>query len=122
MSKRGEHPQVPLRALAVFISLSAFACATTTTPHGGAPRGPGVPYQDEMLSGATVKVSDHVWSIIGFPNVGIIVGESGTLVVDTGLCQRNGTTVAEAAEALAPHNRLYVTTTHFHPEHAGGIL
>jgi glyoxylase-like metal-dependent hydrolase (beta-lactamase superfamily II) len=43
-------------------------------------------------------------------------------VVDTGLGRRNGATVAKAARELAPGNRLFLTTTHFHPEHAGGVL
>lgn len=73
-----------------------------------------------MLGEDTVKVSDHVWAIMGFPNVGIVVGSTATLVVDTGLGPRNGATVAKAALKLAPHNRLYLTTTHFHPEHAAG--
>lgn len=73
-----------------------------------------------MLSDKTVKVSDHVWAIMGFPNIGIVVGKTATLVVDTGLGPRNGDTVAKAALKLAPHNRLYLTTTHFHPEHAAG--
>jgi glyoxylase-like metal-dependent hydrolase (beta-lactamase superfamily II) len=66
------------------------------------------------------KVSDHVWAIMGFPNVGIVVGKSATLVVDTGLGPRNGSTVARVAKKLAPNNKLYLTTTHFHPEHAAG--
>jgi len=79
-------------------------------------------YRDQLLTGKSVKVSDHVWAIIGFPNIGIIVGETTTLVVDTGLGRRNGATVARAAKQLAPHNRLFLTTTHFHPEHAAGVL
>jgi glyoxylase-like metal-dependent hydrolase (beta-lactamase superfamily II) len=67
------------------------------------------------------KVSSHVWAIMGFPNIGIIVGSNATLVVDTGLGPRNGATVARAAKKLAPHNKLYLTTTHFHPEHAAGV-
>jgi len=80
------------------------------------------PFQDKLLSESTVKVSDHVWAIIGFPNIGIVVGDDSTLVVDTGLGQRNGATVARAAKKLAPHNRLFLTTTHFHPEHAAGVM
>jgi glyoxylase-like metal-dependent hydrolase (beta-lactamase superfamily II) len=68
----------------------------------------------------TVKVSDHVWAIMGFPNIGIVVGGSATLVVDTGLGPRNGATIARVAKRLAPQNKLYLTTTHFHPEHAAG--
>jgi glyoxylase-like metal-dependent hydrolase (beta-lactamase superfamily II) len=78
------------------------------------------PTQDPLLSENTVKVSDHVWAIMGWPNIGIVVGENATLVVDTGLGARNGATVARVAKRLAPNNKLYLTTTHFHPEHAGG--
>ncbi len=80
------------------------------------------PHVDEPLTEKTVKVSEHVWAIIGFPNIGIVVGRDATLVVDTGLGRVNGATVARAALKLAPHNRLYLTSTHFHPEHAGGVL
>jgi glyoxylase-like metal-dependent hydrolase (beta-lactamase superfamily II) len=76
--------------------------------------------QDSLLSENTVKVSDHVWAIMGWPNIGIVVGEKATLVVDTGLGPRNGATVAKVANRLAPDNKLYLTTTHFHPEHAMG--
>jgi glyoxylase-like metal-dependent hydrolase (beta-lactamase superfamily II) len=98
-------------ALAALILLLAFDTNAPASP----------PFADKLLSGKTVKVSDHVWAIIGFPNIGIVVGENGTLVVDTGLGQRNGATVATAARELAPHNRLFLTTTHFHPEHAAGV-
>ena len=33
----------------------------------------------------------------------------------------DGATVARVAKRLAPDNKLYLTTTHFHPEHAGGV-
>jgi len=68
----------------------------------------------------TTKVSDHVWAVIGFPNIGIVVGEHATLVVDTGLGPRNGVAVAGLAGKLSHNSRLYLTTTHFHPEHAAG--
>jgi glyoxylase-like metal-dependent hydrolase (beta-lactamase superfamily II) len=74
-----------------------------------------------MLQENTTKVSDHVWAIMGFPNIAIVVGSHATLVVDTGLGPRNGATVAKVAARLAPNNaKLFLTTTHFHPEHAGG--
>src|SRR6266513_83263 len=73
-----------------------------------------------ILGEETVKVSSHVWAIMGFPNIGIVVGGNATLVVDTGLGPRNGATAAKVAKKLAPNNKLYLTTTHFHPEHAGG--
>jgi glyoxylase-like metal-dependent hydrolase (beta-lactamase superfamily II) len=73
-----------------------------------------------LLREDTVPVSPHVWAILGFPNIGFVVGTKATLVVDTGLGPRNGATVARVASKLAPNNKLYLTTTHFHPEHAAG--
>jgi glyoxylase-like metal-dependent hydrolase (beta-lactamase superfamily II) len=57
---------------------------------------------------------------MGFPNVAIIVGTRATLIVDTGLGPRNGATVAKVAAKLAANQKLFLTTTHFHPEHAAG--
>jgi glyoxylase-like metal-dependent hydrolase (beta-lactamase superfamily II) len=73
-----------------------------------------------ILGEDTVKVSEHVWAIMGFPNIGIVVGSNAVLVVDTGLGPRNGATIAKVANGLAPNHKLYLTTTHFHPEHAAG--
>lgn len=75
-----------------------------------------------MLVGEnTTKISDHVWAIMGFPNIAIVVGNGATLVVDTGMGPKNGAVVARVAAKLAPANhKLFLTTTHFHPEHAAG--
>src|SRR6202163_761622 len=74
-----------------------------------------------VLGEETVKVSDHVWAIMGWPNIAIVVGSRAVLVVDTGLGPRNGATIAKVVSRLAPGNqKLFLTTTHFHPEHAAG--
>jgi glyoxylase-like metal-dependent hydrolase (beta-lactamase superfamily II) len=74
-----------------------------------------------MIGENTTKVSDHVWAIMGFPNIAIVVGSHATLVVDTGLGPKNGATIARVVAKLAPNNaKLFLTTTHFHPEHAAG--
>src|SRR5579863_7716718 len=74
-----------------------------------------------VLGEEAVKVSDNVWAIMGFPNIAIVVGNRATLVVDTGLGPANGATVARVVAKLAPGNpKLFLTTTHFHPEHAAG--
>src|SRR5580658_8325202 len=65
-------------------------------------------------------VSDHVYAILGFPNIGIVVGNRATLVVDTGLGPRNGAIAAHEAQKLAKGPVLYLTTTHYHAEHAAG--
>ena len=66
------------------------------------------------------RVSDHVYVIEGFPNVAIVVGSRATLVVDTGLGERNGATVMRAEQKLAKGPILYLTTTHYHSEHTTG--
>lgn len=73
-----------------------------------------------ILGENATKISEHVWAVMGFPNVAIIVGSRATLIVDTGLGPRNGATVVRAAAKLSENQKLFLTTTHFHPEHAGG--
>jgi len=74
-----------------------------------------------MVGENTTKISDHVWAIMGFPNIAIVVGNRATLVVDTGMGPKNGSTASRVAAKLAPGaQRLFLTTTHFHPEHAAG--
>src|SRR6185312_3547766 len=65
-------------------------------------------------------LTPHVYVVYGFPNVAIVVGSTATLVVDTGLGPKNGATVAKLAARLSKSPKLYLTTTHFHPEHAAG--
>jgi glyoxylase-like metal-dependent hydrolase (beta-lactamase superfamily II) len=74
---------------------------------------------------AAQQVSEHVWVIFDegvrfVPNIGIVVGEEATLIVDTGLGHRNGETVLREASKISSKDNLYLVTTHFHPEHAGG--
>lgn len=53
-----------------------------------------------MVSENTTRISDHVWAIMGFPNIAIVVGSHATLVVDTGLGPKNGATAARVARIL----------------------
>ncbi len=81
----------------------------------------GLAQESMMLpENSVTRVSEHVYAIVGFPNIGIVVGDRATLVVDTGLGARNGAIVVKQAEKLAKAPNLYLTTTHFHPEHAMG--
>jgi len=73
-----------------------------------------------LLPETTTRISEHVYAIMGFPNIAIVVGTRGMLVVDTGLGPRNGATIARAVKKLSTGGLLYLTTTHFHPEHAAG--
>src|ERR1700730_2852504 len=74
-----------------------------------------------LLSEENVKrVSDHVYVMEGFPNVVFVIGSRATLVVDTGLGERNGVTVMHAEQKLAKGTVIYLTTTHYHSEHTTG--
>jgi glyoxylase-like metal-dependent hydrolase (beta-lactamase superfamily II) len=54
------------------------------------------------------------------PNIGVIGGTHSVLVVETGMGPRNGEKVLAFATEYAKGRKLYLTTTHFHPEHAFG--
>ncbi|WP_405754947.1 MBL fold metallo-hydrolase [Streptomyces sp. NBC_00073] len=54
------------------------------------------------------------------PNIGIIAGTQAVLVVETGIGTSNAEQVLAFASEAAKGRRLYLTTTHFHPEHAFG--
>jgi glyoxylase-like metal-dependent hydrolase (beta-lactamase superfamily II) len=79
-----------------------------------------------MVKGELIhQVSEHVWvipdqSVPLVPNVGIVVGSRGTLVVDTGLGARNGETVLREVAKVSRLANLYIASTHFHPEHTTG--
>jgi glyoxylase-like metal-dependent hydrolase (beta-lactamase superfamily II) len=54
------------------------------------------------------------------PNIGVVGGTDAVLVVDTGIGTANAAEVLAFATEVAEGRRLYLTTTHFHPEHAFG--
>lgn len=90
------------------------ALGTTVLALAQAPPSPIVP------ENTVTRVSEHVYAIPAFPNIGIVVGNRASLVVDTGMGPRNGATVAREVAKLAKGPGLYLTTTHYHPEHAAG--
>jgi len=78
-----------------------------------------------VIENEPTEVADGVFVISDgrvplVPNVGIVLGERSALVVDTGMGPRNGETVRRHAEQLASGRRLFLTLTHFHPEHGYG--
>lgn len=54
------------------------------------------------------------------PNIGVIGGDHSVLVVETGMGPGNAEKVLAFASEYAKGRELYLTTTHFHPEHAFG--
>jgi hypothetical protein len=43
------------------------------------------PFAPPNVGDIPVKISDPVWAVYGFPNIGLVVGAKAVLVVDTGL-------------------------------------
>ena len=81
--------------------------------------------QPPVVTGRPIEIASGVFVIPDggvelVPNVGVIVGERAALVVDTGLGPRNGAIVRAIAENLAGDRPLFLTLTHFHPEHGFG--
>ena len=102
------------------VVLVAFLATLATAARVAIARKPQGPPTFMLPENQLTRVSDHVSVIIGFPNIGIVVGDRSTLVVDTGLGPRNGAIAAGQAEKLSRGPVLYLTTTHYHPEHAAG--
>ena len=78
-----------------------------------------------VVHGRPVEIANGVFVIADgrvplVPNIGVIVGERAALVVDTGLGPRNGAIVRDIARNLAGDRPLFLTITHFHPEHGFG--
>jgi glyoxylase-like metal-dependent hydrolase (beta-lactamase superfamily II) len=96
-----------MRAAIAILACSAAALAQAPQPQG-------------VPENAVQKVSEHVYAIIGFPNIAIVTGARATLVVDTGMGPRNGAVIVRELPKISKGPLLYLTTTHFHPEHAAG--
>jgi glyoxylase-like metal-dependent hydrolase (beta-lactamase superfamily II) len=84
------------------------------------------PYPDPVVEVAGVRelardlvvIPDRRVPLV--PNVGVIGGTDSVLVVETGMGPGNAGRVLRFAADYAKGRRLYLTTTHFHPEHAFG--
>jgi glyoxylase-like metal-dependent hydrolase (beta-lactamase superfamily II) len=74
----------------------------------------------QLPANAVRRISEHVYAISGFPNIGMVIGNRASLVIDTGLGPRNGALIAKEVQKIAKTPKLYLATTHFHPEHASG--
>jgi glyoxylase-like metal-dependent hydrolase (beta-lactamase superfamily II) len=89
---------------------------------------PAAPAQPPATGDALIKrdsrtkVSEHVQVILDeniafLPNVGIVTGSKATLIIDSGMGDRNGKIVLDEARRISGNAEFYLTATHFHPEH-----
>jgi glyoxylase-like metal-dependent hydrolase (beta-lactamase superfamily II) len=84
------------------------------------------PYPDPIVQVTDVQevardlvvIPNHRVQLV--PNIGIIGGTHSVLIVETGMGPRNAEKVLAFAADYAKGRELYLTTTHFHPEHAFG--
>jgi glyoxylase-like metal-dependent hydrolase (beta-lactamase superfamily II) len=91
-------------------SLLIFCAATVAVAQNNQP----------LVEENSTRVSEHVYAIVGFPNIAIVIGNRATLVVDTGLGPRNAATAMRVVKKLSTNQKLFLTTTHFHAEHTAG--
>jgi len=78
-----------------------------------------------VRSGVMREVAKNVYVIPDqrinvIPNIGIIIGRDGVLIVDTGMGPRNAETVLNEVRKITSKPVAYLTITHFHPEHGMG--
>lgn len=111
-----------LIGLSIALGVSLSCTAQETAPMGHNQSQPPPLVQE----GKTIKVSEHVYVIPDgrvnlVPNIGMIVGNRATLIVDAGMGPRNGQTVLRELAKVNKNTDLYFATTHFHPEHMTGV-
>ena len=105
-----------MRLIVAFI-VAAVVSACGTGPASGAP--------PMVVAGNTVQITEHVYVIPDqrvalVPNVGIVVGTEGVLVVDTGMGPVNAEIVLDEVRKITDLPISYLVCTHFHPEHNFG--
>jgi glyoxylase-like metal-dependent hydrolase (beta-lactamase superfamily II) len=89
----------------------------------GAQRGP---LPDPVVrENVTVKLGPHTYAIPDgnvslVPNIGIVVGNRATLIIDTGLGRQNGEAVMREVAKVSKNKELFFASTHFHVEHTMG--
>jgi hypothetical protein len=111
----------PARRLPAAFAVSALAVVGLSAQ----PRGPA---PDPLVQeGAAVKLAEQTYVIPDrrvslVPNVGIVVGDRATLVIDPGLGRRNGEAILREVAKLRPKTELFIASTHFHSEHTSGYI
>jgi glyoxylase-like metal-dependent hydrolase (beta-lactamase superfamily II) len=115
-------PTMPsIRSCSLLIAALAFASGAIAAQ---APAQSSIPIVKE---GTTIRISKHVYLIPDarvpmVPNVGIIVGNEATLVVDPGMGRASGEVVMREVAKVSRNKTIYIVNTHFHPEHTTGEI
>lgn len=117
----GSHTRLHIFALRIALCLGV-AAFSSVQGLAGAPDGQQNPVVDmanlQQVAPDVFVAADRRIPLV--PNIGIVTGKKAILVVDAGLGKANGKRVYKAALRIAKGRRIYLTTTHFHPEHSFG--
>ena len=110
---------------ASFVSLLILTLGAVSSARAQQPA--AQPPAPTVKENATVRLGDHTYAIPDgsvplVPNVGIVVGSRGTLVIDPGLGRPNGEAVLREVAKVKRGPDLYIATTHFHAEHTTGAI
>jgi glyoxylase-like metal-dependent hydrolase (beta-lactamase superfamily II) len=113
-----------LRPIPIAVLAAVLASSTSARLIGQRGNPPADPLVRENV---TVKLGAHTYVIpdggVGLvPNVGIVVGNRATLVIDPGLGRRNGETVLREVAKVSKNAELFIASTHFHAEHTTGYI
>jgi len=109
-------------------TLAGLVLALIAFGFRGVPLAQRGPVPDPLVrENVTMKLGPHTYAIPDFnvglvPNVGIVVGDRATLVIDPGLGRRNGEAVLREVAKVSKNAELYIASTHFHAEHTTGYL
>lgn len=113
-----------LRKSVALCAAALMACALGSVPAFAAGEDVSAQKVVNLVNITEVSPGVHViedrQQVFLVPNVTIIVGRDAALVVDTGLGTKSAQLVLQAARKLAGNKKLYLTMTHFHPEHGFG--
>ena len=102
------------------LALSRSECQSSLVDH---PDPDDQPDRADSL-GPWREVADGVWVAVAEPdtvNLGLVVGETGALLVDTGSSPRQGRAVRAAVAALTDRPLVAVVVTHAHDDHVFGL-
>lgn len=113
-----------LRKPVALCAAALLACALGSVPAFAAGKDVSAQKVVNLANITEVSPGVHViedrQQVFLVPNVSIIVGRDAALVVDTGLGTKSAQLVLQTAKKLAGKRKLYLTMTHFHPEHGFG--
>ena len=109
-----------VRAFALAGAILSLAAVRLTA------QAPPMQFPPPLIQAKTVQLSRHTYVIPDgettlVPNVGIVVGSRATLVIDTGMGNRNARTVLAEVAKVSKNRTMYLATTHAHAEHTSGM-